>query len=70
MQMCTTLCVHPQVIPEKGIKRNVSEEQILEPTQILVHCDLDFDVIANTKLLSVLIRSAKDVPVRFSFIDR
>ena len=56
------------MIPERGIKRNVLEEQIVQPSQLLLHLDLDFDVIANTKSLSVLIKSAKDLPVRFLFM--
>jgi WD40 repeat protein len=56
------MCCKLEVIPDRGVKRNVSEEQILKPGQLLVHADLDFDVIKNTKLLSVLIRQGKDLP--------
>ena len=68
---CTNSFVHPasvnccvlEVIPEKGLKRTVEEEQIGLPSEVLVRTELEFDVIANTKLLSVNVVKAIHLPV-------
>jgi WD40 repeat protein len=56
------MCLRLEVIPDRGVKRNVREELVIKPGQLLVHADLEFDVLNNTKLLSVIIRQGKDLP--------
>ena len=52
-----------EIIPEKGLKRQVHEEQITLPSEVLIHVNLDFDVAANTKLLTVTVVKAKNLPI-------
>mmetsp|Transcript_105491 Transcript_105491/g.169775 ORF Transcript_105491/g.169775 Transcript_105491/m.169775 type:complete len:948 (-) Transcript_105491:56-2899(-) len=57
------LCCALEIIPEKGVKRTVTAEQIFAPSEIRLHLELEFDVIANSKRLTINIVKARNIPM-------
>ena len=56
-------CCSLDIIHEKGYQKNVTEEQVALPPEVYLQLDLDFDVIENTKCLTVGLIKGQNFPV-------